>query len=61
VAQAAVQPARRWAIRIATLAALLLGGFGAGFWVRTLARTAVPNPVVRFSLDLPQGESFNPT
>ena len=60
VAQAAVQPARRRAILVAALAGLLLGVFGAGLWVWSQARTAAPPPVVRFSLDLPHGESFNP-
>jgi serine/threonine-protein kinase len=57
----AAQPATRRPILIAALAGLLLGILGAGLWIWSRAPAVVPAPVVRFSLDLPQGESFDPT
>ncbi|RPI21018.1 MAG: serine/threonine-protein kinase, partial [Acidobacteria bacterium] len=63
-AASAVTPARRRAIAAAALAWRLLGVSAAGLWVWRRARSVPPPQVVRFSLDLPQGQviraTFNP-
>jgi serine/threonine-protein kinase len=61
VAPAIVQPSRRSAILVAALTGLLLGGLGAGLWIWRQAWATATPLAVRFSLDLPQGQSFNPT
>ncbi len=55
------QPARRRPMLAAALAGLLLGAIGAGLLLWRPGNTAAPPPVVRFSFDLPQGQSMKPT
>jgi len=57
----AATAARRRGVLAAALAGIVLGIAGAGLWNWRQARAATPPPVVRFNIDLPQGQMFRPT
>jgi predicted Ser/Thr protein kinase len=60
-ARLAATAAKRRGILAAALAGLIVGVAGAGLWNWRQARSAAPPPVVRFTMDLPQGQYFRPT
>ncbi len=58
---AAAPQARRLPTLGAMLAGILLGILGVGLWVWRQAQNSAPPPIVRFSFDLPPGQSMKPT